>query len=238
MNNDVTFGEWLRRRRRGLDLTQQELAQRVGCTVSTLRKIEAGERRPSKELATLLATCLDIAPEEYDKFITFARTEPYPDRPPPPAPAARPPSSSSAPVVTTPPPPFLAQDTSLVEPTPVFVARERELAELETALATARSGKGQILFVIGGAGRGKTMLVQEFARRAQAAEPELIVVSGYCNAHTGLGDPYLPFREALTMLTGDVEAKWAAGLISSAHARRLWELMPLTLPALVSRRLT
>lgn len=43
MNNDVTFGEWLRRRRRELDLTQQELAQRVGCTVSTLRKIEAGE---------------------------------------------------------------------------------------------------------------------------------------------------------------------------------------------------
>jgi predicted ATPase/DNA-binding XRE family transcriptional regulator len=235
MNNDLTFGEWLRQRRRELDLTRQELAQHVGCGVTTLRKIEAGERRPSKELATLLATCLDIAPEEYDNFITFARTEPYPDRPPPPAPAVRPLSSSSAPVVTTPLPLFLAQDTAPIEPPPVFVARERELAELETVLATARSGKGQILFIIGGPGRGKTMLVQEFARRAQAADRELLVVSGYCNAHTGQGDPYLPFREALTMLMGDVEAKWAGGLISSAHARRLWELMPLTVPALVKQ---
>jgi transcriptional regulator with XRE-family HTH domain/tetratricopeptide (TPR) repeat protein len=235
MNSDVTFGEWLKRRRRELDLTQQELAQRVGCTVSTLRKIEAGERRPSKELAILLATYLDIAPEEYDRFITFARTEPYPNRPPPPPPTVQSPASSSALAAMTSLPPFLTQDTSIVEPAPVFVARERELAELETALATARSGKGQILFVIGGAGRGKTMLVYEFARRAQAADDALIVVSGYCNAHTGLGDPYLPFREALTMLTGEVEAKWAAGLISSTHARRLWELMPLTLPTLVKQ---
>ncbi len=37
------------------------------------------------------------------------------------------------------------------------------------------------------------------------------------------------------MLMGDVEAKWAAGLITSAHARRLWELMPLTVPVLVKQ---
>ena len=77
------------------------------------------------------------------------------------------------------------------------------------------------------------MLVQEFARQAQIADAELLVVSGYGNAHTGIGDPYLPFREALTMLTGDVEAKWAGGLITADHARRLWEAMPLTIPALV-----
>lgn len=235
MDNDPTFGEWLRRRRRELDLTRQELAHRVGCGVTTLRKIETGERRPSKELAALLATALDIAPEEYERFITFARTEPYPERPPPPLPAARPPNPSSVPVMMTPLPPFLTQDTSIVEPAPVFVTRERELAELATAFATARSGQGQILFVIGGAGRGKTTLLQEFARRAQAGDPELLVVSGNCNAHTGLGDPYLPFREALNMLMGEVEAKWAAGLITSAHARRLWELMPLTIPALVKQ---
>jgi len=79
------------------------------------------------------------------------------------------------------------------------------------------------------------MLVQEFARRVQAADTEVIVVSGYCNAHTGLGDPYLPFREVLNLLTGDVEPKWAAGLIPSAHARRLWEFMPRTVPALVKQ---
>jgi predicted ATPase len=116
---------------------------------------------------------------------------------------------------------------------PVFVARERELAELAATLATARAGQGQILFIIGGAGRGKTMLAQAFARQAQANDPELIVLSGHCNAHTGRGDPYLPFREALSLLAGEVEAKWAGGVITLAHARRLWEAMPLTLPALV-----
>src|SRR5262249_11620080 len=84
-----------------------------------------------------------------------------------------------------------------------------------------------------GAGRGKTTLVQEIARQAQAADPELLVVSGACNAHTGSGDPYLPFREALTMLCGDVETRWAGGLIGTEHARRVWEAMPLTLPALI-----
>ncbi|MCB0211700.1 MAG: AAA family ATPase [Anaerolineae bacterium] len=129
-------------------------------------------------------------------------------------------------------PPFLKEETT-PEPATIFVARERELAELESALDSARTGQGQIMFVIGGAGRGKSILTQEFARRAQAADTDLVVVSGYCDAMTGVGDPYLPFRGALTMLTGDVEAKWAGGLISQTHARRLWELMPLTLPALV-----
>ena len=86
------------------------------------------------------------------------------------------------------------------------MARERELADLAAALETTRAGEGQILFVIGGAGRGKTMLVQEFARRAQALDDELIVVSGYCNAHTGVGDPYPPFREALSMLISRARA--------------------------------
>jgi predicted ATPase len=130
-------------------------------------------------------------------------------------------------------PPFLAATPPPPGATTPFVAREQELAALADALATARSGAGQIRFVIGGAGRGKSMLVQEFARQAQAADGELLVVSGACNAHTGSGDPYLPFREVLTMLCGDVEARWAGGLITTAHARRLWEAMPLTLPALI-----
>src|SRR6266508_2528306 len=109
-------------------------------------------------------------------------------------------------------PPFLSAAPPPPGPAAPFVAREQELAELAAALTTARSGAGQILFIIGEAGRGKTMLVQEFARQAQAADAELLVVSGSSNAHTGTGDPYLPFREALTMLSGEVEANvgwWA-----------------------------
>lgn len=83
-----------------------------------------------------------------------------------------------------------------------FVARDAELAKLSEALATAQAGQGQLRFIIGSAGRGKTALTQAFARQAHAAAPELISLYGHCNAHTGLGDPYLPFRQALERLTG------------------------------------
>jgi DNA-binding SARP family transcriptional activator len=130
-------------------------------------------------------------------------------------------------------PPFLAEQPAAVTRPAVFVGRARELAKLTATLETARSGKGQVLFVIGGAGRGKTMLVHEFARIAQQEDPTLLAVSGHCNAHTGIGDPYLPFREVLAMLASDVEAKWASGSLSTQSARRLWEAMPITLPALL-----
>jgi transcriptional regulator with XRE-family HTH domain len=40
-----TFGEWLRQQREQLKLTRAQLAERVGCSVAWLRKIEDGERR-------------------------------------------------------------------------------------------------------------------------------------------------------------------------------------------------
>ncbi len=49
-----SFGYWLRRRRKALDLTQDELARQVGCAIGTLKKIETDERRPSKQLAERL----------------------------------------------------------------------------------------------------------------------------------------------------------------------------------------
>ncbi len=45
------FGEWLKRRRKQLDLTQAELAELACCSVFALRKIEAGQRRPDPERA-------------------------------------------------------------------------------------------------------------------------------------------------------------------------------------------
>lgn len=71
----VYFGEWLKSRRKALDLTQEELAQRSGCSVFALRKIESGERRPSKQLAGLLAAALEISEEDRPTFIRVARGE-------------------------------------------------------------------------------------------------------------------------------------------------------------------
>jgi len=116
---------------------------------------------------------------------------------------------------------------------PIFVAREREIERLDSFLGRALSGQGKVVLITGEAGGGKTALLQEFSRRAQERFPELIVAGGNCNAHTGIGDPYLPFREILELLSGDVEARWAAGAISRDHALRLWHTLPLTGRALV-----
>ena len=117
-------------------------------------------------------------------------------------------------------------------PRPVFVARERELERLDSFLETALNGKGQVVFITGGPGRGKTALMAEFARRAMATHPDLLVASGSCSAYSGVGDPYLPFRDVMAMLTGDVESLWASGGISRDHALRLWEALPQVVQAL------
>jgi DNA-binding SARP family transcriptional activator/predicted ATPase len=107
-----------------------------------------------------------------------------------------------------------------------FVGREQELDQLYEMLNQTAAGDGRVIFVIGDAGRGKTVLMQAFAKQAQARNPYLIVAGGNCNAYTGVGDPYLPFREILELLTGDVEARWAARSIDGQSARRLWRLAP------------
>src|SRR5688500_20224207 len=69
-----SFGYWLRRRRRALDLTQEELAQSVACSRFAIRKIEADERRPSRRLAERLAEKLSIPPQEREAFLDAARS--------------------------------------------------------------------------------------------------------------------------------------------------------------------
>ncbi|HEX9989416.1 MAG TPA: tetratricopeptide repeat protein [Chloroflexia bacterium] len=73
LDNHTTFDAWLKQRRRALGLTRKELADRVGCSAITIVKIEAGERRPSRQIAELLADSLDIPPSERETFVEFAR---------------------------------------------------------------------------------------------------------------------------------------------------------------------
>jgi DNA-binding SARP family transcriptional activator len=145
-------------------------------------------------------------------------------------PAAPGPQAGPAPVR---PPPFLPSPSQPSSPPGPFVAREHELARLDEFLDSVLSGQGRVIFVTGEAGTGKTALAREFAWRAEKAHGDLIVASGNCNAYTGSGDPYLPFREVLSLLTGDVEAKWAAGMITPENANRLSAFMSVSVPALV-----
>ncbi len=130
-------------------------------------------------------------------------------------------------------PGFLAEEKKIKEEKLVFVARESELKRLNTYLDKSIAGSGQVVFITGEAGSGKTALILEFAKHAQEVHPDLIVASGKCNAHTGIGDPYSPFMEILGLLTGDVETRWAAGMITRAHAQRLWSLIPQAIKALL-----
>jgi WD40 repeat protein/serine/threonine protein kinase/DNA-binding XRE family transcriptional regulator len=85
MQLDASFGQWLKRLRRELDLTQDELARRVGCATATIQKIEADERRPSRQIAERLADCLELTSTGRDSFLRIARARPSTSQPLPPA---------------------------------------------------------------------------------------------------------------------------------------------------------
>jgi predicted ATPase/class 3 adenylate cyclase len=80
MDRTSSFGYWLRRRRKALDLTQENLAQQVGCSVETIKKIETDVRRPSRPMAERLAECLALPIEERTAFLKAARAELATDR--------------------------------------------------------------------------------------------------------------------------------------------------------------
>jgi predicted ATPase/DNA-binding SARP family transcriptional activator len=130
-------------------------------------------------------------------------------------------------------PSFLREEDSAEHERTTFVARSKELRQLDSYLHMILEGNGRAAFVTGEAGSGKTALIQEFSRLAQESHENLVIVGGTCNAHTGIGDPYLPFREILELLTGDVEARWSAGTIGREHAIRLWSTFPQTVKALL-----
>lgn len=143
----ATFGEWLRRRRLALDLTQAELAQRAGCSVAGLRKIETGERRPSKQLAALLADALTVPPDRRETFVRVARGELRPERLDPSPPTAASPSFTAA---------------LPVWPTP-FIGRAEELNALSELLLDRDC---RLLTLVGPGGMGKTRLAAQVAGRA------------------------------------------------------------------------
>src|SRR5262245_30788831 len=80
MSELFSFGAWVRRCRRALDLTRDELAAQIGCAAVTIRHIETDERRPSKQLAARLADGLQLSADERPAFLQAARGERAVDR--------------------------------------------------------------------------------------------------------------------------------------------------------------
>src|SRR5215216_3161303 len=145
---EISFGEWLHQRRRMLDLTQQDLADQVGCARITLRRIEAGVLKPSKELALILLEKLGIPQIERPQWVLFAR------------------GVSGFPV--TPSDSFSSKPrTNLPSSLTSFISRKKEQAEIVNLTAKNR------LVTLGGAGGiGKTRLSLEAAREVLNAFPD------------------------------------------------------------------
>lgn len=73
MRNGDEFGRLLHRLRRERDLTQEALGRACFCSRDTVKKLEAGQRRPSRQLAALLADTLGLAGQERATFLAAAR---------------------------------------------------------------------------------------------------------------------------------------------------------------------
>src|SRR5690242_16700940 len=133
MQEQISFGMWLRKQRRALELSRQAFAAQVGCAEVTLRRIEVGTLKPSKELAALLLEKLGIPESERLQWIAFARGV-----------SGLPHSSSLSsgkPI------------TNLPAPLTSFIGREKEQSDVIRLLA-----KHRLVTLTGSGGVGKTRL--------------------------------------------------------------------------------
>jgi predicted ATPase/transcriptional regulator with XRE-family HTH domain len=202
MDITTSFGYWVRRRRKALDLTQRALADRVGCSVVTVKKIEADERLPSQQMAERFADMLALPLEERAIFLARARGLLVPNE--------------SLPAVDS---SFLIASVSLaplpIEQTP-FVGRVAELQQFATLLADPSC---RLLTLVGPGGVGKTRLMLRaaatfahavcFVPLAEVAAAEQIAPSIAARLglhHTGTQDieqallTFLRHRELLLIL--------------------------------------
>jgi len=159
VDQDASFGRLLRRLRKARDLTQEALAQQAYCAVDTIKKIEAGVRRPSRQLAAQFADCLGLEGDERTAFLAAAR------------PIAR--DEIDIPAETT----ALAgrslapgaphrRDNLPHHPTPL-IGRAQELDGLARLLADAQV---RLVTITGPGGIGKTRLATALAEQLLVAE--------------------------------------------------------------------
>ena len=166
----------MKRLRAELDMTQEALAQQVGCAVQTIRTFEIGKRRPSRKLAERLADVLQVPQQQRVDFVRAAR-----------APASRPPdhsgtgeqraehASRTAGSRRAPAPdasddqaaleysPILATKLYMPRPRARLVSRARLTARLEAGLS------GALTVIAAPAGFGKTTVLGDWLSQTAAA---------------------------------------------------------------------
>jgi len=145
---EVSFGEWLKRHRKAVGLTQEQLAQQLSCSTITLRKIEAEERHPSVQIVERLAEIFNISSNEQIAFLRFARGD-----------------WKSAPAIENEDSPWRASTVSLRSNLPAsltsLIGRENEIGIVREYLLNPDI---RLVTLVGPPGIGKTRLSIEVAR--------------------------------------------------------------------------
>jgi predicted ATPase/DNA-binding CsgD family transcriptional regulator/DNA-binding XRE family transcriptional regulator len=148
-SHDPRLGIWLRRGRAQLGLTQDQLAERAGCAVQTIRAFERDARRPSRAMVERLAQALELPADQRALFARVARGQ------------APEPAAPAAPLRLQPIPP----------PAPVgLIGRGDERGEL---LRRLRAPGQRLITLIGPGGIGKTSLALQAAADVLSAQPPL-----------------------------------------------------------------
>lgn len=147
MQDEISFGVWLRNQRRALDLSRQTFADQVGCAEVTLRRIEAATLKPSKELASVLLQKLGIPESERSQWIAFARG------------LSGFPLSSAAPSNNP--------ITNFPIPLTTFIGRQREQEEVNHLIS-----KNRLVTLTGTGGVGKTRLAVQVVAGVRSRFPD------------------------------------------------------------------
>jgi tetratricopeptide (TPR) repeat protein/transcriptional regulator with XRE-family HTH domain len=209
-----SFGYWLRRRRKALDLTQEALGQRVACSGFTVRKIEADERRPSRRLAERLADALAIPEGERRSFLDAARAQHTTSR-----------LRLDATLVGNDAHTLAAHPGSALnagsDPSP-FVGRNNEYGLLIGLIARLTAGAGYTVLVEGEPGIGKSRLLREVARYAHSQDLPTLATNCY---EIERAMPYQPVIDLVTRALGRVSAT-ALGALAPVSLAELAALVP------------
>ena len=197
--SQLILSQWIRRRRKSLDLTQAELAHKLACSISTIQKVEEGERRPSKNLTASLVRALEIPEEHHQAFARLVRSKAVAN------------DKATVTQTDTKPAPFNNIPHSLNE----LIGRD---GDATTACSLLQHKPARLLTLCGPPGVGKTRLALEIAHRVAASFADGACYVALCDVDQA--------NQVAAFIANALTLKIAAGQpASNSTTRRLIEAL-------------